>query len=146
MLRVPSHVRLRFGVGGGEDPGRAPGHLHQRHRGVDDALGKSSEGIRDGARACTSERSGLSTLALYEWRRGRRTDAELAHQEALLPEAQAVPFGPREAVLAAELYRLVSRRRQREFALGGAACALVHDAVVLAGMVRGSVRNRIVVV
>jgi len=76
------------------------------------------------------ERIGLSALALYEWRRGRRTDTELAHQEVLLPEAQAVPFGPREAVLAADLYRLVPRARQREFDLGVAACALSHGAAL----------------
>jgi len=76
------------------------------------------------------ERIGLSALVLYAWRRGRRTDTELTHQEALLPEAQAVAFGAREAVLAAELYRLVSRARQREFDLGVAACALSHGAAL----------------
>lgn len=76
------------------------------------------------------ERIGLSALVLYEWRRGRRTETELAHQEALFPEAQSVPFGPREAVLAAELYRLVRRARQREFDLGVAACALGHGAAL----------------
>jgi predicted nucleic acid-binding protein len=76
------------------------------------------------------ERIGLSALALYEWRRGPRTDAELTHQELLLPETQAVPFGPREAVLAAELYRRVARARPREFDLGVAACALSHRAAL----------------
>ena len=59
------------------------------------------------------ERIGIATLVLYEWLRGPRRDAELLHQEALLPAAEALPFGPREAALAAELYRLVPRARQR---------------------------------
>ena len=76
------------------------------------------------------ERLGWSSLTLSEWRRGRRTERELAHQEALLPETQAVPFGPREAVLAAELYRAVPRARHREFDLAVAACALVNRAAL----------------
>jgi len=43
------------------------------------------------------ERIAVSALVLYEWRRGPRGERELAHLEDLLPEAQAVPFGPREA-------------------------------------------------
>jgi len=35
----------------------------------------------------------------------------LAHQEALLPAAEALPFGPREATLAAELYQAMRRAR-----------------------------------
>ena len=76
------------------------------------------------------ERIGLSALVLYEWRRGPRAETELAHQEALLPEAQAVPFGPREAVVAADLYRAVPRARQRELDLGVAACALANGAAL----------------
>jgi predicted nucleic acid-binding protein len=70
------------------------------------------------------ERIAIATLVLYEWLRGPRREAELAHQEALLPAAEALPFGPREATLAAELYQAVRRARQREFDLGVAACAL----------------------
>jgi predicted nucleic acid-binding protein len=76
------------------------------------------------------ERLGWSCLALYEWRRGRRTESELAHLEALLPDTQAVPFGPREAVVAAELYRVMPRARHREFDLAVAACALVNGAAL----------------
>jgi predicted nucleic acid-binding protein len=47
------------------------------------------------------ERIAIATLVLYEWLHGPRRHAELAHQEALLPAAEAVPFGPREAALAA---------------------------------------------
>ena len=74
------------------------------------------------------ERIAIATLVLYEWLRGPRRHAELAHQEALLPAAEAVPFGPREAALAAGLYRTVPRARQRERDLGVAACALASGA------------------
>lgn len=76
------------------------------------------------------ERIAITTLVLYEWLRGPRRDVELAHQEALLPAAAALPFGPREAALAAELYRIVPRARQREFDLGVAACALTGGAAL----------------
>lgn len=76
------------------------------------------------------ERIAVSALVLYEWRRGPRDERELAHQEALLPEAYAVPFGPREAVIAADLYRAVRRPHQREFDLGVAACALANGAAL----------------
>lgn len=76
------------------------------------------------------ERISIATLVLYEWLRGPRRESELAHQEALLPAAEAVPFGPREAVMAAELYRAVPRARQRERDLGVAACALAAGAAL----------------
>ncbi len=76
------------------------------------------------------ERISISTLVLYEWRRGPRRESEIAHQAALLPDEQAVPFGSREAALAADLYRAVSRARQREFDLGVAACALANGAAL----------------
>ena len=76
------------------------------------------------------ERIGIATLVLYEWMRGPRRDVELAHQEALLPSATALPFGPREATLAAELYRVVPRARQRELDLAVAACALTWGAAL----------------
>lgn len=76
------------------------------------------------------ERIAIATLVLYEWLRGPRLEAELAHQEALLPAAEAWPFGQREAAVAAELYRTVPRARQREFDLGVAACALAGGAAL----------------
>jgi len=76
------------------------------------------------------ERIAIATLVLYEWLRGPRREAELAYQEALLPGAAALPFAPREAALAAELYRTVRRGRQREFDLGVAACALLSGAAL----------------
>lgn len=76
------------------------------------------------------ERISISTLVLYEWLRGPRSEPELGHQQALLPAEQAVPFGPREAAVAADLYRAMSRARRREFDLGVAACALTSHAAL----------------
>jgi predicted nucleic acid-binding protein len=76
------------------------------------------------------ERVALSTLVLYEWLRGPRHDSEVAHQEALFPRDQVQPFGPREATLAADLYRSLSRAQGREFDLAVAACALGSGATL----------------
>lgn len=76
------------------------------------------------------ERIAISTLALYEWLRGPRSETELAHQEALLPADHAVPFGPREAARAGQLYRALPRARGRELDLCVAACALVDGAAL----------------
>lgn len=76
------------------------------------------------------ERLGLSALVLYEWLRGPRAGSELAHQAALFPVEQAVPFAAREAATAAELYRAVPGARQREFDLAVAACALTNGATL----------------
>ncbi len=74
------------------------------------------------------ERILISTLVLYEWLRGPRLSQEIEAQEALFPGLAAVPFGPREASLAAQLYRKVKRPRGREIDLAVAACALMHGA------------------
>jgi predicted nucleic acid-binding protein len=66
----------------------------------------------------------LPTLVLYEWLRGPRIAEELDAQEALLPAGEAIPFGPEEAALAADLYRRVPRPRGREIDLAIAACAI----------------------
>jgi predicted nucleic acid-binding protein len=76
------------------------------------------------------ERIGLSTLALYEWLRGPRTERELSDQEELLPANAALPFGASEAVIAAGLYRRVARARQRERDLAISAVAIGHDAML----------------
>jgi predicted nucleic acid-binding protein len=73
-------------------------------------------------------RLACSTVVLYEWWRGPRAPEELAAQDALLPRAQAVPFGVEEATLAATLYRTLRRPRGREIDLVVAACALAHGA------------------
>lgn len=74
------------------------------------------------------ERLVLPSLVLYEWLRGPRHPAELRAQEELFPRDNAVPFGPAEAALAAELYGKVTRPRGREVDLSIAACAVLRDA------------------
>ncbi|HET9359601.1 MAG TPA: type II toxin-antitoxin system VapC family toxin [Vicinamibacterales bacterium] len=75
-------------------------------------------------------RLGVSALVLYEWRRGPRTDTELAIEAALLGPEVVVAFGEVEARMAADLYRRVSRARGRELDLAIAACALSQGARV----------------
>jgi predicted nucleic acid-binding protein len=69
-----------------------------------------------------------STLVMYEWQRGPRTDDELADQEALLPAASAREFGPSEAGTAARVYRTLKRARGRDMDIAIAACAIEHGA------------------
>ena len=59
------------------------------------------------------ERISFCSLVLYEWRRGPRLPEELRVQEALFPGDAAAVFGIREAIVAADLYRRVHRRRGR---------------------------------
>ena len=73
-------------------------------------------------------RLALCTPVVYEWLRGPRRPEELVAQEALLPATDAWPFGTDEALLAAELYRRLSRPRHRETDLAIAACAVVRNA------------------
>jgi predicted nucleic acid-binding protein len=65
---------------------------------------------------------------VYEYLRGPRNPTEVAHQEALWPADQALPFGAIEAAIAARLYRVVPRARQRELDIAIAATALAHEA------------------
>lgn len=74
------------------------------------------------------ERIGLPALVLYEWLRGPRLLEELEAQEALFPRQAALPFGPEEAALAADLYRDLPRPRGRELDLAIAASAIAQDA------------------
>jgi predicted nucleic acid-binding protein len=76
------------------------------------------------------ERIGIPALVLYEWLHGPRRREELVAQEALFPRESAVPFGPQEAALAADLYRAVRRPRGRELDLAVAACAMTHGAAL----------------
>jgi predicted nucleic acid-binding protein len=71
---------------------------------------------------------GTSTLVLYEWLRGPRTDDELADQEAVLPAAAAREFGPVEAGRAARIYRSLQRARGRDMDIAIAACAIEQRA------------------
>jgi len=77
-----------------------------------------------------NERMVIPTLVLYEWLRGPRLAEELAAQEALFPSRDALPFGPDEARIAAELYGRVPRPRGREVDLAIAACALSWNATL----------------
>ena len=70
----------------------------------------------------------LSSLALYEWLRGPRTDVEISHQESLLPAAHTRAFGHEEAAAAAQIYRRLQRARGRDMDIAIASCALVHGA------------------
>src|SRR5262245_5756465 len=65
----------------------------------------------------------LTSLALFEWRRGPRSSEEIADQEVLFPSDEAVPFGEAEALVAADLYRRLKKPRGREIDLAIAACA-----------------------
>jgi predicted nucleic acid-binding protein len=95
---------------------------------VDALAGRRRSGPHLRRTAEQGQRMVLSTLVLYEWLRGPRTRTELAAQEALFPADAAVPFGAAEALIAARLYREVTRARHRELDLGIAACALAHGA------------------
>jgi predicted nucleic acid-binding protein len=75
-------------------------------------------------------RLGVSALVLYEWRRGPRTEAELAMEAALLARETVVSFGEAEAGIAANLYRQVKRARGRELDIAIAACAISQGAVL----------------
>jgi predicted nucleic acid-binding protein len=70
----------------------------------------------------------VPALVLYEWLRGPRLSEELALQESLFPSESAIPFDREQAIVAADLYRAVSRARSREVDLAIAACALVREA------------------
>jgi predicted nucleic acid-binding protein len=74
------------------------------------------------------ERMLVPALVLYEWLRGPRIPEELAIQEVLFPSVTAIPFGPEEAAVAAEIYRSVRRPRQRDVDLAIAACTIAWGA------------------
>ena len=74
------------------------------------------------------ERLLISSIAVFEWRRGPRTPEEIADQEALFPASGSIPFGSAEALAAADSYRKVKRARGREIDIAIAACAIVHSA------------------
>lgn len=76
------------------------------------------------------ERLGVSSIVLYEWWRGPRTDDELDAQEVLLPAQAACAFGVAEAALAADIYRRLKRPRHREIDLAVAACAILQNAAL----------------
>lgn len=73
-------------------------------------------------------RVAISTLVLFEWKRGPRKVAELVAQEDLFPSVDALPFGPAEADIAAGIYRRLKRARGREMDIAIAATAIAHGA------------------
>ncbi len=76
------------------------------------------------------ERLGVSSLVLYEWWRGPRTDAELDVQEALVPARSSCGFGAAEAALAADIYRRLNRPRNRGVDIAIASCAIIQHAAL----------------
>lgn len=75
-----------------------------------------------------SEAMTCSSLVLFEWLRGPRTDDERRAVEAFFASDAAAVFGVREAELAAALYRQVKGAPQRQADLAIAACAIEHGA------------------
>ena len=75
-------------------------------------------------------RLSISSLVLFEWLRGPRTDAERLLRANLFPDHDVVAFGFDEAMRAAVLYRDLRRARQREVDIAIAACAIEHEAVL----------------
>ena len=69
----------------------------------------------------------LPSLTLYEWLRGPRLPEQIAIQRKLFPDESAIPFGPREAAVSAQIYRAVNGARRREIDLAIAACAIVRE-------------------
>ena len=76
------------------------------------------------------ERLAVSALVIYEWLRGPRSRPELDLQQSILPAESALPFGPREAVVAAGLHREIAAARRRSMDLAIAATAITHDAML----------------
>ena len=74
------------------------------------------------------ERLLLSSIVIFEWRRGPRTPEEIEDQEALFSASDSIPFGPAEALVAADSYGKVKRPRGREIDIAIASCAIVHSA------------------
>jgi len=73
------------------------------------------------------ERFLLSTITLYESFRGPRSEEELFWRELLFPDHEAVPFGPIEAAIAANIYRVVKSPRRRQVDIAIAATAISRD-------------------
>jgi predicted nucleic acid-binding protein len=76
----------------------------------------------------SGERLGISSIVLYEWLRGPRSESEIAAQEQLVPTETAWPFGTTEALVAVSVYRRLARSRQREVDIAIAAAAMARGA------------------
>jgi len=97
---------------------------------VDALCGPRRSGPRLRELVAAGERPLMTTLVLYEWLRGPRTERELRLASALSPEPAVVPFDAEAAEIAARLYRTVPRPRGRERDLAIAACALARGAAL----------------
>jgi hypothetical protein len=95
-----------------------------------DALSGGASASRLRSVIADGERLNLSTVVLYEWRRGPRRPAELAAQAKLFPAEEAVAVSHAIAEAAAGLYKRVKRPSGREIDLIIAACALADDAAL----------------
>jgi predicted nucleic acid-binding protein len=95
---------------------------------IDSLSGKKSSAAALRGQIENGERILIPSLVLYEWLRGPRVPAELAAQEALFPSSAALPFGPQEAAVSAQLYSSLRRARGREIDLAIAASAILRDA------------------
>jgi predicted nucleic acid-binding protein len=72
----------------------------------------------------------FSTIVLFEWLRGPRTDAETSAVTAFFAGDLPAAFGVGEAEGAAALYRQVKGARQRHADLAIAACAIQQGAAL----------------
>ena len=83
-------------------------------------------------RTATARRDSItfSTIVLYEWLRGPRTDVETSAVATFFAGDLLAAFGVREAERAAALYRRIRGARQRQADLAIAACAIQHGAVL----------------
>jgi len=70
----------------------------------------------------------ISSIVLYEWLRGPRTEDEKQAVDAFFELDQVAVFGRREAERAAGLHRRVKGARQRQADLAIAACAIEGSA------------------
>lgn len=75
-------------------------------------------------------RARLSTVVLYEWERGPRTEDQIATCRELFPFAEIVDFTIQAAERAAAIYRELRRPRGREIDIMIAACAIEDGAAI----------------
>jgi predicted nucleic acid-binding protein len=72
----------------------------------------------------------FSTIVLYEWLRGPRTDSEQRAVDEFFAFDELAVFGRREAERAAALFRQVKGARRRQADLAIAACAIEQRATL----------------
>ncbi|HKE87457.1 MAG TPA: type II toxin-antitoxin system VapC family toxin [Vicinamibacterales bacterium] len=80
--------------------------------------------------ASAGNRLTLSTIVLYEWLRGPRSDDEHRAHARLFPLDDVVPFGVDAARIAADVYQSLKRPRARQIDIAIAACAIEHNAAL----------------